>query len=318
MRQRRRRIGLVLAAHGLSAAVALGAFAAWHDRLPDPMATHFSGGGRPDGYTSLAAWPWVVAGVLLAVGGLTVGVLWAGSRRDGLPRAMAATVAGIPGFLGWALTAVPLANLDLTDAADARFDPMLLPAMILTAAALGAVVWWLAGPDPAGTPAVPEPAAPLALGAGERAMWSRRAGTGSLVWLSVALLVAVVALSALWQWLPAAILLAAAVIAAASALVRVVVDDSGLSLVWFGLPWFRKRIPIEQITAAGSRRVAAFAEFGGWGYRVRPGSRGLVLHSGEALSLRLRTGKEFVVTVEDSAAAASLLNALIARRGTEG
>ncbi|MFR9796707.1 DUF1648 domain-containing protein [Streptomyces sp. MS06] len=318
MRRQRRMIGLVLTAHGLGAAAALGTFAYWHDRLPDPMATHFSGGGRPDGYTGLAEWPWVAAAVLLAVGGLTAGVLWAGSRRDGLPRAMTATVAGIPGFIGWALAAVPLTNLDVTDASAAKFDPILLPVMILTAAALGGLVWWLAGPDPDGRPAVPEPVAPLALGAGERAMWSRRAGSRSLVWLSAALLVAAAALAALWQWLPAAVLLSVAVIAGASALVRVVVDDGGLSLVWFGLPRFRKRIPLERIEAAGSRRVAAFAEFGGWGYRVRPGSRGLVLHSGEALSLRLRTGKEFVVTVEDSAGAASLLNALIARRRTEG
>ena len=59
--------------------------------------------------------------------------------------------------------------------------------------------------------------------------------------------------------------------------------------------------------------MSAFSEFGGWGYRVRPGASGVVLHSGAALSVRLRGGREFVVTVADPETAAALLNGLIAR-----
>ncbi|MFJ3930151.1 MULTISPECIES: hypothetical protein [unclassified Streptomyces] len=317
MGRRWRGIGLVLAAHGSAAVLALVVFAVVRDRLPDPMATHFSGAG-PDGFTALARWPWVVLGVLLGVGALIGAVLWAGSRRGGLPRATVAAVAGVPGLLGWALAAVPLANTDLADASGAEFDPLMLPVMALAGVLSGTVVGRLLGPDPEGRPEAAAAEAPLELAAGERAVWSRAAGARSAVWLAAALLVASAALSALSQWLPAAVLLSVAVVAAASTLVRVVVDDRGLSLVWFGLPWFRKRIPLEQIETAGSRDVAPFAEFGGWGYRVRPGSRGLVLSAGQALSLRLRTGKEFVVTVEDSRSAAALLNALISRRGTEG
>ncbi|MDT0342599.1 hypothetical protein [Streptomyces litchfieldiae] len=47
----------------------------------------------------------------------------------------------------------------------------------------------------------------------------------------------------------------------------------------------------------GSRALLATAG----GYRVRPGVRGVVLCSGEALSARLTGGGEFVVTVNDSA-----------------
>ncbi|GAA3029785.1 hypothetical protein GCM10020000_03060 [Streptomyces olivoverticillatus] len=54
-------------------------------------------------------------------------------------------------------------------------------------------------------------------------------------------------------------------------------------------------------------------DFGGWGYRARPGASGIVLRSGDAISARLTTGSEFVVTVDDAATAAALLNTLADR-----
>ncbi|NEE44119.1 DUF1648 domain-containing protein, partial [Streptomyces sp. SID8455] len=55
------------------------------------------------------------------------------------------------------------------------------------------------------------------------------------------------------------------------------------------------------------------AEFGGWGYRIRPGRTGFIVRSGEAIVARQANGREFAVTVEDSATGAALLNTLVDR-----
>ena len=56
------------------------------------------------------------------------------------------------------------------------------------------------------------------------------------------------------------------------------------------------------------------AEFGGWGYRVGRGGRvGVVLRTGEALQVQRTGGRAFVVTVDDAATGAALLNTLAAR-----
>ncbi|WTW92220.1 hypothetical protein OG216_02020 [Streptomycetaceae bacterium NBC_01309] len=51
----------------------------------------------------------------------------------------------------------------------------------------------------------------------------------------------------------------------------------------------------------------ALRDFGGWGYRMRPGRSGVILRSGEVLSLDPATGGTFVVTVADARTAASVL-----------
>ncbi|MEK8144810.1 hypothetical protein NKH18_34340 [Streptomyces sp. M10(2022)] len=69
---------------------------------------------------------------------------------------------------------------------------------------------------------------------------------------------------------------------------------------------------------ATSRDVQAFAEYGGWGYRVRPERSGVIVRSGEAIVARLSNGRDFAVTVDDSATGAALLNTLIDRHRAEG
>ena len=60
--------------------------------------------------------------------------------------------------------------------------------------------------------------------------------------------------------------------------------------------------------------VSPFAEFGGWGYRVGRGGRvGIVLRSGPALQVERTGGRSLVVTVDDAATGAALLNTLAAR-----
>jgi hypothetical protein len=59
--------------------------------------------------------------------------------------------------------------------------------------------------------------------------------------------------------------------------------------------------------------VRAFPEFSGWGYRVRPGASGVLMRSGKAPEVRLRTGSAFLVTTGGAGEAARMLEGYLAR-----
>jgi hypothetical protein len=153
----------------------------------------------------------------------------------------------------------------------------------------------------------------MELAEGESVTWSRVADSRGMSWLAGALGLAGLLLLVSGEWVVALVLLGCALPAGAGARVLVVVDRRGLRVSPFGLPFPGKRIALSQLESAAGREVSALSEFGGWGYRVRPGASGVVLRSGPALSVRLRGGREFVVTVADADTAAALLNELIAR-----
>jgi len=91
------------------------------------------------------------------------------------------------------------------------------------------------------------------------------------------------------------------------------VDERGL-LARGLLGWPTLRVPLDEVVEARATTIHPFKEFGGWGYRVGRGGRtGIVLRTGDALEVR-RTGDRIaVVTVDDAATAAALLNTLADR-----
>ncbi|XIE79173.1 hypothetical protein AB6O49_16255 [Streptomyces sp. SBR177] len=290
----------------------------WHDRLPDPLATHFSAadGGRADGFTSLAGYAALSSGLLLALGaGWTVFV-----RRSVLWGAWATA-----GFTGGLLDLLLRDNLDAADAAEVR-TPL---AVFTVAAALGALAGlagWaltrftrLVPPEPV-APAAPARTPHLELGAHEVAGWSRAATSTPGTVLGAAFVVAGAGalfpalLVTPWPYaLIAAIGLVVGVSGLALSRVRVTVDRRGLTVTPGPLTRPRVRVPLDEVASATVREVRAVAEFGGWGYRTRPGRSALLLRSGEALSVRRANGFEFLVSVDDAETAAALLNTLAAR-----
>ncbi|MGA5356075.1 hypothetical protein [Streptomyces purpurascens] len=94
----------------------------------------------------------------------------------------------------------------------------------------------------------------------------------------------------------------------------VTVGRQGLTVTPGRLPWPRIRVPLEAMACASHREVDALGDFGGWGYRIRPGASGVILRSGSTLFVRRAGGWDFAVTVDDAATAAALLNTLIDRR----
>ncbi|MER5201712.1 DUF1648 domain-containing protein [Streptomyces sp. NPDC002825] len=294
---------LALAAHLL--VLALG-----YDRLPDPLATHFGGGGEADGFTGRAAFTAISTALLLSLGaGWTLLV-----RRHALWGAWATA-----GFMGALLVLLVRDNLDAADAAQVAS-----PLANLTAAAAVGGLFALAGR--AMTRLVPEEKAEagttdgprLSLRASEVAGWSRATASRPLTALALLALAATPAVLLLAPW-PAALLgllgLVIGVPGLALARVRVTVDRRGLTVRPSLSSRPRIRVPLDEVAGADVRDVDAVADFGGWGYRVRAHRTGVVLRSGEALVVRRTGGREFAVTVPDAGTAAALLNTLAERHG---
>ncbi len=93
---------------------------------------------------------------------------------------------------------------------------------------------------------------------------------------------------------------------------RVLIDEQGLAARAFGRDVLR--VPLAEVAEADSVEVDPFWEFGGWGLRVDVAGRvGLVTRKGPSVRIRRADDTEVVVTVDDAATAAGLLNPLADR-----
>ncbi|MBH1933655.1 hypothetical protein I5Q34_04990 [Streptomyces sp. AV19] len=313
-----RRVLVVLFAYVLAAAAVLAARLHLGDRIPDPMATHFTGSGADD-FSGRGTFLPIAFGVLAGCAALFCVLTTLGRQTPTQQRGLAAAGCATAGLLGHALTAVLFANADAADVHAVRFPGWQLAVALGVAALTGGAGWLLCGKGAPGTgrrgPAGPAgPVEQLPLSEGESAAWTHDVGSRVLPLVGAGTLVLAVVLGLLDGPLPAIVLLVLGVPLTALTRARVTVDRRGVTVASSVVPRPRLTIPLERVVDASRRDVDAVREFGGWGYRAAAGASGLVLRSGEALSVRLTSGGEFVVTVDDAATGAALLNTLAARR----
>ena len=289
---------------------------AWAPRLPDPVATHWSGADVPDGFGSLAS----LLAVPLVVGGLLAAGLWALAfwlGRDTSTRRIAAGFAsGTAAFLSATTLGTLHGQLDLADAAAAPGVGATLGLAFGVALPVGVVVALVVPRTPHQPTTAPvDAAAPRAdLAPTERAAWSSTVTSrAALVGGGVAALTT--AGLAVGLGTPAMLLVPVALLALAAAMfvLRVSVDGRGL-VARSPLGWPTVHVPLDEVVAARAVAVDPLGEFGGWGYRVgQDGRVGVVLRRGEAIEVERTGGRVNVVTVDDAARAASLLNTLADR-----
>ncbi|MEU9850494.1 DUF1648 domain-containing protein [Streptomyces sp. NPDC047985] len=308
----------------LALVVELVLFAVLRDRLPEQIAVHFRPDGRADRYIG-GEWH-VVAGSALFV---VTGALWTltfvrGKLYGRAHHLMVATGYAFAGFLGWLMSATLLVNVDAGANAQGEAQGVSLAMGQLAVALAVAVVAGGLGLAAAALVPVPEPPAVvraqdgprITLADGEIAGWARSAGSWWTPMVALALVAVGVVLLLTSGWTAAIPLLVLGVLMAVFARPYVVVDRRGITISGM-LPWPRLRVPLDRIESAISRDINPLAEYGGWGYRIRPARSGLVIRSGEGVVAALAGGREFAVTVDDSATAAALLNALIDQRRAE-
>jgi len=315
----RRTMAWATAAGGVLVLAAGAVAVTWLDELPDEIASHWSGGGAPDGFSGPVGFTLLLVGV---AAGLLV-LFWfigtaAGSAAS-TRRIAAAGSVWSGGFVGGTLLTTLAPQRGLTDVSQVTVHggatalALLLP---LVPAVLAAV---LAPGDPA-LPAdepVADDAPRAPLRDGERAVWLRRAtgGPGLAVGM-VAILVTAALAVVLETWAMLAVPVVLAALFAAMFAFTVRVDATGLT-VRSVLGWPGTHVPADEVLAASVTEVRPFGEFGGWGWRVGRGGRiGVVLRAGEALLVERTGERSIVVTIDDAATGAALLNTVADRSRT--
>ncbi|MFD7661885.1 hypothetical protein [Streptomyces sp. NPDC059788] len=299
----------------LAVTVVVAVFQAVRDRMPEPLAVHFTGGGTGDGFATTSDFLTMCVGLPVVLGAL-IGALVLRNAAAGVLRWAIGGGYAMAGLFGSLSVSTLLVNADAGDASAVRL-PLTHLGVALGVAALGAAVGWLcAGRDRVRADKVAGPsqsAPPLALADGETVGWSRSVGSPVLVVLGPGLLAVGAVFGFAVHWAGAVAFAFAGLTCLVFASVRVTADRRGLTVASPVVPRPRLRIPLTRMEEAGVQYVRPLADFGGWGYRIAAGRSGIVLRAGEALALRLTDGRVFMVTVDDAATAAALLNALAAR-----
>ncbi|MEV4688876.1 DUF1648 domain-containing protein [Microbacterium sp. LWH3-1.2] len=294
-------------------------------QVPSTVAVHRNAAGEADGF--LPAWtqPLMTVAFGLGIPLLIVLTTLPGLRRGergATYRLMGATAAATSALTttAFTLTFAMQAGLDRASEAPAVWGA--LAVSIATSAAAGAAAWFLQPRQHAAHGAV-APAKPLSLRAGERAVWARAASMNTGAAIAIVAAVLAIGVAAVVAWVTGAypllaglfggITLVLLAFAATTLAFHVRVDDTGLHVdSLLGFP--RLHVPLTDVASAASVDVNPMGEFGGWGLRRSTGRRfGIVLRAGEAIEVGRRSGKRFVVTVDDAVTGAALLEAFVAR-----
>jgi hypothetical protein len=313
----RRRALLAGVPHLLAAAPPIVVLTAAGDRLPEPIASHFGLTGVADGFagrgTVVAVAAGLGIGLALLFGLCARGAGSAAVSRWDTGRWFVGLSWATAGILEVVETAGAVANLGGAEASAAVLPGWTLPLALLVGAAAGVLGGLLAPRTPAAG-SDPEPVRAVTIEPSERVSWSRTAGSpwsllagGALVVGAIAVGVALNAIAGVALALGGALVL---VLSSAT----VTVDRRGLTVAIGLLGWPRVRVPADDVASAAVADVSAW-QFGGWGYRVVPGGRGVIMRSGPALVVTRRSGQRFTVTVDDPGTAAGLLNGIATEVG---
>lgn len=287
--------------------------------LPATVAIHFGSNGA-DGFAPA----WLVPVITFAMAVclpllLTLTSLPAlrKGERGFILRFLIAMSAGLSALLSVTLTGMLLIQRGLEHAADA---PSVLPVMGwgFAAGALVGVVGWFAQPKHESAPRSAEQASPLPLAPGQRAVFFGRAQMSTLPLVALVSAVALLGVTALWVGLIGDVA-AAAIFGGAAVLVgflvgtmavfTVRIDAQGLT-VRSVARIIRMRVPAADVESVVSTHVNGLAQYGGFGLRQIPGATAVVLRSGPAIEVTRRSGRRFVVTMDEADAAASVLAAV--------
>ncbi|MFA5565282.1 MAG: hypothetical protein WDA77_05065 [Acidimicrobiia bacterium] len=290
--------------------------------LPNPVANHWGASGKPDG---TGTWQGSITGIVLVTAlmcaiGTVIGVSlgrWAATRRLAVFVSMWSAIA-LPWFVAGGLWQQRgLANaLEAPDV----YRPMWM-AFTLAAVVAGIVAALIPAdaPLPATEPLPPE-ASRASLEPHElaNASWTEVIVMPGFHPLAGGGIVATILLALMATWRTLAIASVAALTLAALTLLLVAMGRWTVTINAHGLvasPFFgrpRTRIPLNEIISAEVTTVKPFQEFGGWGYRVgRGGTVGIVIRRGKALKVHRSGQRDLIITIDNAAAGAALLNTLV-------
>lgn len=283
--------------------------------LPDPLGTHFSGvaASAPDGFSSRTGSLIVIPAIVAAVCVVTW-IAWFTSPSFAVRRWALAAGAGVALLIVSALVSIIIANYGLTDAHDARSGvvgalwPIIVTAVIV---ALTVVAYGRLPKRERGLVALDDDRPIMEISATERVSWSRRGHSDLLI--AVGLAVTLIPLALVFAGVHASLLIA--VIAGVVALqfafynVRITNDRIVVRSGLIPIPTFS--FDMSDVDHADYADKISPLQYHGWGLRVRPNGRALILNSGPALLIYMTNGNEHVVTMAGSREAAGVINGVL-------
>jgi hypothetical protein len=292
---------------------------AWLPELPATIAVHWSFDGRPDNFGP--AWTMPLGTAVLGLGlPILFTLILAGTVRPPGPTATQKVLGAASVFATVDLAIAMTASLALQRQPAPGLPPIgALVGLALLAGLLLAAGGWFAMPRAvAGRTGPAERVAPVPVAPGERVAWVgyARFRTGVLVALVATVLLATagaafgVAASGMWWPVILPVILVVALLTTTAWRVRV--DARGLDVRAL-LGWPAIHVAPGDLEAAGTTDVVPLGEFGGYGLRFGFSGRiGVITRGGEALEVQRRGGRAVIVTVDDAATAAGLLEAYAA------
>jgi len=313
LRRARRSFLLVgLVAPIIIAVAALILIVIWLPDLPAQIVTHWGPNG-PDGYGSPAMYVWVQIfnglGLPLL---LTVPVLAMMRKSWGATaRFLAALSLGLSAFISVGMAGSVAIQ---RNGGDGSGIGLVLAIGFTGMLVLGVLGWFvqprvtIAGEATRTTP--------LHLAPGERAAWFGTAAMARPGAITLVVSVLLLIITTIWVfmvdagagWIIAAVTLVVIGLVATTLVFRVRANAEGLRIRSIA-GWPRWSIPAEDITDVRVVQVNPMGEFGGWGLRLAvDGRMGIVLRTGEGIQITRRSGRRLVVTIDDAATAASVLD----------
>jgi hypothetical protein len=292
--------------------------------LPERVAVHWNAAGVPDGYGSPYSFPILIAVICLPLDAIFGAIAVLSSHRA--PITAMTKILAVVGLFITVLLALVLGGSLVLQQGHASGDhiPIVwLPIGFGVTAIVCVGAWFLLPKAVRSQRGGGTVVAPVALGAEERASWIRSAtAPAGLTWAVVGFMILIAAIvlfsvlergGAYWpiSFIPVVIFL----IVLSNFAWTIRVDARGVCMrSSLGIPTIT--VPLANIESAEVIDVQAIAQYGGFGVRWGLNGRfGVILRSGEALEVLRHNGRSVVVTVDDAASAAALINGLVKREG---
>lgn len=305
----------------VAAIIAITLSALWYSSLPDPIAVHWGLSGTVDGFGPRVTYLVMVLAAWGLSAALSVPValhVRSGAYGPGARFTLTMSVWVSLLLFGVAVGAQQMQR----GVVDAAQSASILPTFLfsaLAATALALVVYAVLPGATQSTNLGGVQVEPMKLAPSQTGAWSGSAVTTPWITIPVAALAvgsavlaaftASVEAPAAWLLLGVSLLLVATLLVSGS--FRVSVGAQGL-VVRSYLGWPSRHVPLDEVADVSVTKISPLAEWGGYGWRVRPGGTAIITRRGLALQVTQTGGKVLAITVDDPTAAASLLSALTA------
>lgn len=282
---------------------------AYAGRVPSQLASHWSG-GVADGWMSVTTLT-LVNGVLVLVLGFGLMKIAINLIQGALVRPLTGLAAGLSAFLATLHVVTLDASVGAVNRAPVAFPGAGLLLAVLLAVGVGLIAAAVVGPGADTAAARIEPER-LEVLPGEAVVWTGSA-TAPPVLLVLPVIIAVlgVVITVVDDPLAGGILILSALLAASIIRAWVTVGPSGVTVRSGPFGALRTHVGLADVVAVHAEHIEPMT-YGGYGLRVVPGARAVVIRGGQGLRVE-RDGKaDLVVTVDDAPRGAGVLLAHLA------